>query len=426
MYARSRPVMGNQLFDNFIASEALLQELSSSGILKDGEVAKFLMKKKAERLSEWIDFSKIKSNRDGRLYVHIGVKNARIVGKEMFIAKNEEDLINKLYDAFYGIENITLAQAYKLWQEYRLKIGTEPKTMLENQNDWKRFYAEASLTQKRVRDITVLDIKDHFFEITKKHQITYKRFVTVKGVLNGIFSRCVELEIIPHNIILDVDCSAIKKRCKPEIPKSDYTASERKAILEHLRGCDGIYEYAIRFAFNQFMRIGEIIPIKYSDIREGYLQIKRSTRRTRDVSLDAKGNLTFGKCGYETEARMKGNKDSGFREVPLNEEALKIVEELHSKYPENEFLFMRNGKQIYADTFNEHLKKVCKELGIEYRPSHQIRFTNAGALYEGGVPLSELSTMMGHANTATTLHYLRKRKPSEGTAEKVREILSAG
>lgn len=78
--------------------------------------------------------------------------------------------------------------------------------------------------------------------------------------------------------------------------------------------------------------------------------------------------------------------------------------------PDGDFLFMKDGQPIYADSFNEHLKnKVCKPLNIPYRSSHQIRFTITTMLYEAGVPLNQLSTMLGHSETRTTLHYIRQQ-----------------
>ena len=57
---------------------------------------------------------------------------------------------------------------------------------------------------------------------------------------------------------------------------------------------------------------------------------------------------------------------------------------------------MKDGQPIYADSFNEHLK-------------NKIRFTITTMLYEAGVPLNQLSTMLGHSETRTTLHYIRQQ-----------------
>ena len=80
-------------------------------------------------------------------------------------------------------------------------------------------------------------------------------------------------------------------------------------------------------------------------------------------------------------------------------------------YPDNEYLFMRNSQQILGDTFNEQIKKVCNTLNIKYRSSHQLRFTVATMLFEGGMPITKLSVLLGHSNTAMTWHYIRQQTP---------------
>ena len=87
---------------------------------------------------------------------------------------------------------------------------------------------------------------------------------------------------------------------------------------------------------------------------------------------------------------------------------------------------MFRGHQISACTFNSHLKTACKALGINYHPSHQIRFTNATRLHKAGVQLEELSVMMGHSDIATTIHYLRRNEASEDTVNLTRNVLSFG
>ena len=91
-------------------------------------------------------------------------------------------------------------------------------------------------------------------------------------------------------------------------------------------------------------------------------------------------------------------------------QAQEIITKTLKLNPDCDFLFMKDGQPIYADSFNEHLKnKVCKPLNIPYRSSHQIRFTITTMLYEAGVPLNQLSTMLGHSETRTTLHYIRQQ-----------------
>ena len=84
---------------------------------------------------------------------------------------------------------------------------------------------------------------------------------------------------------------------------------------------------------------------------------------------------------------------------------------------------MSHHKQLIPNTFNEELQRICKALGIKYRSSHQIRFTVATLLYDEGVSITKISSLLGHADTATTWHYIRKNDPDEATINAMKSLL---
>lgn len=67
-------------------------------------------------------------------------------------------------------------------------------------------------------------------------------------------------------------------------------------------------------------------------------------------------DLSFSGVEYTIEERIKGNQTEGFRYIPLTAQAKKIVDKTIHLYPEGEYLFMRNGKPLFADSFNRYLK----------------------------------------------------------------------
>lgn len=67
-----------------------------------------------------------------------------------------------------------------------------------------------------------------------------------------------------------------------------------------------------------------------------------------------------------------------------------------------------------TDRFNRKLKEYCEACGVPYYSSHKIRFYNASTAYTGD-NLSTISSLMGHSQTATTLHYLRNVKHKKET-----------
>lgn len=62
---------------------------------------------------------------------------------------------------------------------------------------------------------------------------------------------------------------------------------------------------------------------------------------------------------------------------------------------------------MQTSTFNTYLKKYCEDAGVPYLSSHKIRFTSCSMLYRSTNNLAEVSKVMGHSQTVTTLHYLR-------------------
>ena len=407
-----------------ISSENLLQFLCNNGIINLEDVLENIETMKNLEIIQQHPY-KISQGSNKRWYTYLPDKR-RPHGRRQ-IAKSTRESIEKAIIEDYkkrveeeSLENMNLEKLYQKWMIWRRNNGTDPKTILENSNDWKRFLSNHPLRKKRIKDIELADIEDFFLSITKNHSITYKRLTNIKSVLNGIFKYALRLKIINHNTMVDLDYKQFHTRCKPTSSnKQNYTEEERKQILEYLSCKKDIYSQAIKLAFYLCLRIGELVSIKKEDIQGNEIFINRSTRRHQKMNDD----LSFGKTEYTIEERIKGNQKEGFRSIPLTKKAQEIVAETIQLYPEGEYLFMRDRKPIYGDTFNRHLKSICKALDIPYRSSHQIRFTMATTLYEGGVKINQLSTFLGHSDTRTTFHYIRQKKADEHASQIMTDIL---
>lgn len=364
-------------------------------------------------LSEHCDLEKIKYREEINQYY-------LVIKRKQFTANSRDALLLKLYDYFYGAQNRTLSESYREWMHWRKEIQTNSKTLRENANEWKSYIADSELAEIRTKDITIEHLEKFFYSITANFAITSKRLTNIVVVLNGIFKRSISLKLIPHNPLADVDLKPFRKRCKPKnTSKDNYTMTERKRILEYLAPRDDIYSLTIQLDFYLCVRIGELLAVKYEDIEGGFLHINRSMRGTYEMDDD----MNFSVGEITNEERIKGNQDTGFRMIPLTDKALAIVEKTHRLYPDNEYLFMRDGRQLIPNTFNEELQRVCNTLGIKYRSSHQIRFTVATLLYDEGVSITKISSLLGHADTATTWHYIRKNSPDAATINAMKSLL---
>lgn len=387
--------------------------LNSNDKVTSEEIAEWYYNfmKKTEFVKQFCNINKIKYREDlGQYYIY--------VKRKQYSANSKHILIERLYTVF-AKDALTLEKAYIEWMLWRREIGTAPKTLQENANEWKNYIKHSKLASTILLDIDTLAIEDFLYSVTKDFAIDNKRFTNIISVLNGIFRRCVSMQSITRNPLSDMDLSIFRKRCKPKnTNKDNYSLAERSAILEYLAPKTDIYSLAISLSMYLCVRIGELLAIRPENISDGILHLNRSMRTIQYMNDD----LTFSKKYITNEERIKGNKDSGFREIPLTEKALSIINRTIALYPNYEFLFMHNGRQS-GDAFNRELRKVCEALGIRYRSSHQIRFTVATLLYENGLTITQLSYMLGHSDTNTTWHYIRQSKPDSKTLQTMCSIL---
>ena len=391
----------------------ILADAFKCGIINKEDVLKEVKMKQDEKIINQHPY-KINQGKNGRWYTYL--RDPESPKGRRQIAKSTKEKIYEAILADYNQRNkkndlnsITLENLYEKWMIWRRDTGTAPKTITENKNEWNRFLKSNPIAHKKVREIRMYDLEDFFMQITTNHAITYKRLTNVKSMLNGLFKYGIRIALINDSPMHNFDFAQFQTRCKPENSVKDiYTLAEREAILQYLSAKTDIYSFAVQLAFYLCVRVGELITLKKSDIdiQDNKIYILRSARKQQILQDD----LTFSPVEYTVEERIKGNKAQGFRFIPLTPQSKKLIEKIMDLYPDGDYLFMRNGHTLYTDSFNRYLKdKVCMPLKIPYRSSHQIRFTVATLLYEAGIPINQISAMLGHSETRTTMHYIRQQ-----------------
>ncbi|BCJ96819.1 hypothetical protein acsn021_43880 [Anaerocolumna cellulosilytica] len=377
-----------------------LQDLICSGILRASEVSdkmNMLRKKQVDT----IHTKKIYTRKDGRVFTRI-LEN----GKEKQVAgKDETELYEKLYDFYFGDNNASLEDLYPQWVEWRTnETNTSQKTVKENGYIWNAHLRDNPITQVPLKQLKPKDFICYFRTITKGVTLTRKRFNDLKSVMNGIIYFAIEKEIIEHNYLRDINYRQFTY--KPEnndvIP---YTEMERLQIINQLSN-DDLYSLAIKLDFYLTLRISELKGLMWDDIRGDLIYIQRLINDKNEILDD-----------------IKGHKEEGKRYIPLTSATKVILNQIKLLNPNSEYLFIRNNKTLATVTFNRRIKKCCTELGIEYRPSHKVRFSTASILFKNGVGAPELQKMLGHTTLTMTSHYLRSVTPADETIEKMGAVL---
>jgi integrase len=390
----------------------LLHSLSSCDNISLSDVTELQeFMKKESKLKEVLDLTKIKHRPDGRVYIYIN--------RKQIISSNYAALIDSLYEYFFGKNVITIEDFFPQWMVWRRdNTHVSNKTLKENLFLWNSMFKDTDIMKLPISSLKAKDFISFFRTLTKDGNITRKRFNDGKSILNSMFYYAVELEIVDHNPLKDINYRQFKYKAINE-KNSVFTLDERKLLLNYLLSKDDIFSFGISLHFSIIARIGELKSLKWSDISGNTIRI--NTQLLEDQTMN--DDMSFNVRTQNEVSHVKGNTSRGFRDMPLTPSAIKILERIKVFNPNGEYILMHDGEPLTTVTYNRHLKSACESVGIPYRSSHKIRFTVASLLYKNGLEETKLQEWLGHSTLGMTLHYLKNVNTTDEDYEKMIKTL---
>lgn len=185
---------------------------------------------------------------------------------------------------------------------------------------------------------------------------------------------------------------------KPSEKKEALTIDVQKKFLGAVVGYS--YENQYRFVLQTGLRTGEMIGLKWSDIdfKNRTMKIERTMEYRYKV-----GEWRIG----------PPKSQSGYRTVPLTEEAVRILENQRKKNQSlkiipmewKDFVFLcRKGTPVKNSTYDTGLFKYCDRAGIPRFSMHVLRHTFATRCIEAGMKPKTLQKILGHSNIGITMN----------------------
>lgn len=395
-----------------------LQQLYNAGIISEPEFLKGIMRiNQLDKIKKQYNDFKIRKD-DGRLYITID--------RQSYYGRTKEEVWEKIRDKLYVdmTKTLTFEDIFPDYMQYKKKHKIDSKTLQESVSVWNNYIKSAKITKKPIVSLSAKDFQHYFEDITDGLVCSSHNFQNIKGLLNGIMAYAInELEITNSNPI--INCSTKSIKFKPRNPhKKTFTIADGDKLLSYLANNDenDLYALAIELDFHMVLRIGELLAININNIdyEKGSILICEQLRYSRKMNKD----LTFSKREYEIVPFLKGKTNYGYRNIPLTEEAKRIIEKIREINPDSDYLFCYNNKFLVKDTVNERLKKYCLKAGIKPHSSHGIRFYTASKLYQAGCPIPYIQKLLGHSNIETTLNYLKNIIDEKECFEQARKALS--
>ena len=291
---------------------------------------------------------------------------------------------------------------------------------------WKAYYLEEPLSKKLletpVSKITSLQLREWAESLMKKHEPDTKKFSRMFSIINQCleFASDEDIAIVNDNLWQKarkkLNKSLMSQSSTPSDESQVFTDEERKMIKTMVR--EDLVKYQkqsssaglqVLFLFETGLRIGECCGLKWSDVKNNRLYIRRQADNER--------------------VKEWTKTTAGYRDIPLTKEAQKILEEVAEYNREHgytaEWIFQSNNpKYDYRLSYNSadrKLRKLCARLDSEMKSPHKCRKTCISTLLDNpNVNNRTVQRFAGHSDLATTYKFYNfERKSKEEQAEAI-------
>lgn len=315
-------------------------------------------------------------------------------------SKKLQEVRQWLADATYINEHSDLDQATDMlvdaWYDYWIGIKKQtvrPNTVRNYSERYERNIKNV-IGSKLLTEVKPVHCQKIFSDIAEEGYKTTTIYQTRITLFNM-------LEFAKENDVLIVNpCKkSLKSNMgKPSEKKEALTIDVQKKFLGAVVGYS--YENQYRFVLQTGLRTGEMIGLKWSDIdfKNRTMKIERTMEYRYKV-----GEWRIG----------PPKSQSGYRTVPLTEEAVRILENQRKKNHSlkripmewKDFVFLcRKGTPVKNSTYDTGLFKYCDRAGIPRFSMHVLRHTFATRCIEAGMKPKTLQKILGHSNIGITMN----------------------
>lgn len=246
--------------------------------------------------------------------------------------------------------------------------GCSEKTLKFYEFNIKKLF---SYVDKNVIEITTQDLRDYLIKYKEERQVSNVTLDNMRCVLQSFFNYLYDEGLMEKN-----PTGALKKIKSDQIIKNPFTEEELEILREN---CRDIREKAIfEVLYSSGMRVGELTLLNIKDI--DFINNKA---------------IIFGKGAKEREAYF------------TVKARILIQDYLKTRKDDNEALFVgmrAPHKRLQISAYQKILHDLGERAGIHCHP-HKFRRTCATALLNKGMPVEEISKLLGHTKLETTMGY---------------------
>ncbi len=403
----------NQRNLNRIDLFSLLNEAVKHGIINISDVQKKIeMTKREEYLNLHKQNYKIWQGTDGKWRTYLP-DESKEDGRRLVKKVTEEKLNDAVADYYHSREKqarskkATLRTWYQTWLDYK-KLQTRSTMYIRRiASDWDNYYLGDSIIDIPLAQLDYDILQEWALKKVRMHELTKKQYYNMTVIIRQSLDYAVQKKMIVENLFskVRVDSKLFKVKRKPDDETQVFLVDEQPQIeAEAYRDFQETGHNAcltVPFAFQTGLRLGEIVAIKESDIKDDYIHIQRMEIREVDQLPD----------GTWTTQKMKvvdyTKSEAGDRWVYLSSKARDIIKRVLENnrdrgFHDDGFLFLNKDGRIHAKGVDCRIRKYCRHIGIMEKGTHKIRKSYISTLIDSGLNINEIRKQAGHEDERTT------------------------
>ena len=356
------------------------------------------------------------------------------------IAKRKlEDLEQAIIDYYTEQEEankrkrITLRTLFPEWFDYKWQDTNNSAYMKRIHHDWKRFYENDAIIDRPIVEMTTLELKNWARNKIIKEKLTKKLYYNMTVIIRQSLDYLVELGELPSNpfsnfkIKSSLFTPVVAKEAEYEVFNEVEEQQVKELALEdfttHPHSASAI---ALVANFSLGLRVGELVALKWKDLKSPYLQIRRMEQKQYD-------KLENGKWKSHLEVVEHTKSDAGYRTLYVVSSVLELFEKVkednlkrgYSCEPED-YIFLYRGNRISSKSITNKYEKYCKALGIIKKTNHKARKTCLTKIADNAnINLKDAMEFGGHKDVQTYIkHYCFSRYSDEQKREELEKTLN--
>lgn len=249
---------------------------------------------------------------------------------------------------------------------------------------------------KTVDDITPDDIRLYTARRLRIDKVTKVTVGNELRCLSSFFAYLHTQELISRNPMIKV--GKIKKQKTKKEALKDMEVEKLRMVIEDER------ERAIvEFLLSTGCRVSELVNVKTAELEGERVLVHGKGEKDRYVYLNARAQLAL-------QQYMKERKDENIYLFPAGVQATKIKDKRTKRTACKEWWKNPDNVQLLGhinqSTIEGMMRKLAKQAGIRQANPHKLRRTCATMALRKGMPIEQVSKMLGHEDISTTQIYL--------------------